>query len=127
MPKSLIVELAVPSGSRAEKMHSWLSNLLAPHRMSVLTCTEDLTRHLTPTYKVAHAIYDTVEKQVFINSVHDTPQGALVNGLLLCYGVIVQQNWTYPMIRQRWEKENSRRRYAVVQVTVGTSGDPVEI
>lgn len=127
MPKSMIVELAVPSGSRAEKMHSWLSNLLTPHRMSVLTCTEDLNAKLTPTYKVAHAIYDTVEKQVFINSVHDTPQGALVNGLLLCYGVIVQQNWTYPMIRQRWEKENSRRRYAVVQVTVGTSGDPVEL
>lgn len=127
MPKSLIVELAVPSGSRQQQFHSWLSKLLAPHRMSVLQVTEDTTALTTPTYKVAHAIYDTAEKQVFINSVHDTPQGALVNGLLLCYGVIVQANWTYPMIRTRWEKENSRRRYAVVQVTVGTTGDPVEI
>lgn len=127
MPKSLIVELAVPSGSRQQQFHSWLSKLLAPHRMSVLQVSEDITRMTTPTYRVAHAIYDTVEKRVFINSVHDTPQGALVNGLLLCHGVIVQQNWTYPMIRARWEKENSRRRYAVVQVTVGTSGDPVEI
>lgn len=127
MPKSLIVELAVPSGSRKEQFHSWLSKLLSPHRMSVLQVSEDMTRLTTPTYKIAHAIYDTAEKQVFINSVHDTPQGALVNGLLLCYGVIVQQNWTYPMIRTRWEKENSRRRYAVVQVTVGTDGSAVDL
>lgn len=42
MPKSMIVELAVPSGSRQQQFHSWLSKLLAPHRMSVLTCTEPL-------------------------------------------------------------------------------------
>lgn len=127
MPKSLIVELAVPSGSRAEKMHSWLSNLLAPHRMSVLTVAEDLTRHLTPTYKVAHAIYDTHEKQVFINSVHDTVQGALINGLILCFQQVTMKGTPEIVTRQTWMKLNSRRRYAVVQVTVGTSGDPVEI
>lgn len=41
MPKSLIVELSVPSGSRAPSIHSWLSNLLSPHRMAVLTISED--------------------------------------------------------------------------------------
>lgn len=127
MPKSLIVELAVPSGSRTAQFHSWLSKLLAPHRMSVLQVTEDTTALTTPTYKVAHAIYDTHEKRVFINSVHDTLQGALVNGLFLCYGVVTPQTWPYPMIRDRWKKENSRRRYGVVQVTVGTTGNPVEV
>lgn len=127
MPKSLIVELAVPSGSRKEQFHSWLSKLLAPHRMSVLQVTEDTTALTTPTYKVAHAIYDTVEKQVFINSVHDTPQGALVNGLILCFQQVTMQGTPEIVTRQTWMKLNSRRRYAVVQVTVGTSGDPVEI
>lgn len=40
MPKSVYVELAVPSNSRPEKLHQWLNSLLAPHRMSVLTCEE---------------------------------------------------------------------------------------
>ena len=127
MPKSLIVELAVPSGSRKEQFHSWLSKLLAPHRMSVLQVTEDTTALTAPTYKVAHAIYDTHEKQVFINSVHDTVQGALINGLILCFQQITMQGTPEIVTRQTWMKLNSRRRYAVVQVTVGTSGDPVEI
>lgn len=127
MPKSLIVELAVPSGSRAKKMHSWLTSLLAPHRMAVLQVSEDTTRMTTPTYKVAHAIYDTVEKQVFINSVHDTPQGALVNGLILCFQHVTPAGTPEIVTRQTWAKLNSRARYAVVQVTVGTTGDEVQL
>jgi hypothetical protein len=40
MPKSIYIELAVPSNSRPEKLHAWLNSLLAPHRMSVLTLEE---------------------------------------------------------------------------------------
>lgn len=40
MPKSVYIELAVPSNSRPEKLHAWLNALLAPHRMSVLTLEE---------------------------------------------------------------------------------------
>lgn len=42
MPKSLIVELAVPSSSRPSAMLSWLNKLLNPHRMSALTVSEVL-------------------------------------------------------------------------------------
>lgn len=37
MPKSLIVHLTVPSGSRQEKMHPWLNKLLQPHKMEAVT------------------------------------------------------------------------------------------
>jgi hypothetical protein len=40
MPKSVYIELAVPSNSRPEKLHAWLNGLLAPHRISVLTLEE---------------------------------------------------------------------------------------
>jgi len=42
MPKSLIVELVAPSGSRPSSMLSFLNRLLNPHRMSALTVSEIL-------------------------------------------------------------------------------------
>ncbi len=42
MPKSLIVEIVVPSSSRPSSMLSWLNKLLNSHRMSALTVSEIL-------------------------------------------------------------------------------------
>lgn len=40
MPKKLIVELEVPSGSRLPKMKEWLDRLFQPHRMTVVSVEE---------------------------------------------------------------------------------------
>lgn len=36
----MIVKLEVPSGSRPEKMKTWLNSLLEEHRMKVMTVEE---------------------------------------------------------------------------------------
>ena len=76
MPKSLIVELAVPSGSRPSSMLSWLNKLLNPHRMSALTVSEVLPEH--ESYAVLRGP-STMEDEgrSFLHGVYRTAEEAL--------------------------------------------------
>lgn len=76
--------------------------------------------------KTAHAVYDIRRQELFANSVHDTPQGAMVNGMLLCFGLIIPQGWTYPMIKQAW-LEQAGVKYCIVRVDLTTDGHAVKL
>lgn len=76
MPKSLIVELTVPSGSRRKQFHTWLSNLLSPHRMSVLTVEEHIPEH--ESYAVLRGpSTQEDEGRSFLHGVYPTAEAAL--------------------------------------------------
>lgn len=76
--------------------------------------------------KTAHAVYDINRQELFSNSVHDTPQGAMVNGLLLCFGILAQQGWDYKTIRHLWIT-NAKVRYCIVRVDLTTDGHAVKL
>ena len=68
--------------------------------------------------KQAYAIFDNREQELFTNSVHDTPQGALVNGLLLCFSFVTPLHFRYDQIKAVWDMHNKKKRYSVVLVDV---------
>ena len=68
--------------------------------------------------KQAYAIFDNAEQELFANSVHDTPQGALVNGLLLCFGYVTPAQFNYRQIKAMWDLHNTKHRYSVVVVEI---------
>lgn len=75
MPKSLIVELVVPSHSRPSAMLSWLNKLLNPHRMSALS-VEELPAH--PSYAVIRGpSTQEDEGRSFLVGTYSTPEAAL--------------------------------------------------
>lgn len=76
--------------------------------------------------KQAHAIFDNVEQELFANSVHDTPQGALVNGLLLCFRYVTPPAFTYQQIKAVWDMHNKRKRYSVVVVEIAKVREYIE-
>lgn len=76
--------------------------------------------------KQAHAVYDINRQELFANSVHDTPQGAMVNGLLLCFGVITPAHWTYEQIKKAW-MSRAGLKYCIVTVHLATDGHAVRL
>jgi len=71
-----------------------------------------------------YAVQDVKRDEIFNNSVHDTPQGAMVNGLLLVYGFITPPGFTYGEIKEKWmaltrnKVPHGPRAYVIVEVTV---------
>lgn len=74
MPKSVYVELIVPSGSRPSALLGWLNKLLSPHRMSALTVEEV---QLPLSYIVARGpSTQEDEGRSFIVGTYSTPEAA---------------------------------------------------
>lgn len=53
-----------------------------------------------------------------IKTVHDTPRGAMANGLLMLFGIMPMSTWTDAEIEGRWNVRAPRADAAIVEVDV---------
>lgn len=84
MSKSLIVELAVPSGSRPSSLLHWLNKLLNPHRMSALTVSEVLPPK-EQAQQLAQVLHDLdVEYRATVGNFPREEIAALANNFEVC-------------------------------------------